>query len=338
MEKEILYATTIGSFALAVGTTLTNQGLDADTIFRDAGLDLESFNDPDSRVSIAKMAAVWKAAVAQTDNSAFAIEVVKSMPIGILNALGMAMMVSENLEMALHKYVRYNTMITEGFDVSLQAQGPYMQVTVINKLPERAQEALDCALAVIVKFCRDFYAEDFNPVRVALSRRKPKDAEKFSAYFGCDVEFEAAIDSVTLPQEIIRKPLQWSNPEMAQHMDHLVHRYVTKYKKEGILSQVYEVLLELLPTGDFSEEKVAQRLNRSVRHLQRQLKREDTSYRVILNDVRKNMAEQYVKDKNFSLTEIAYLLGFSEASSFSRAFKKWMGESPGDYRAAQTTK
>ena len=96
--------------------------------------------------------------------------------------------------------------------------------------------------------------------------------------------------------------------------------------------KVERAIAELLPSGDISDDKVADALFMSTRTLQRRLSEEGLTYKQLLESVRHTLAGQYIRDEKLSLNEISYLLGFSEQSSFSRAFKRWTGTSPSEAR------
>jgi AraC-like DNA-binding protein len=97
--------------------------------------------------------------------------------------------------------------------------------------------------------------------------------------------------------------------------------------------RVKVALLEHLPSGHVSEEEIAQGLHLSLRTLQRKLRDEGTSYKELLDETRRELATEYIKNPHVSISEITYLLGFSEPSNFSRAFKRWTGSSPSAFRA-----
>jgi AraC-like DNA-binding protein len=92
------------------------------------------------------------------------------------------------------------------------------------------------------------------------------------------------------------------------------------------------VMIDMLPSGGITDEKIAEHLNMSERSLQRRLKEAGTTFRTILERVRKDLASTYVHDPDIELVEVAFLLGFSDQSAFSRAFKRWTGNTPSEFR------
>ena len=125
----------------------------------------------------------------------------------------------------------------------------------------------------------------------------------------------------------VLSPLDGVGPE-----DLKIGELIGRLDKNNITTQVKSKLLDLLPSGHSTEEAVIQALHLSQRTLQRKLKEEGTTFKELLDETRRELAKEYVNDTSLSFSEITYLLGFSEQSNFTRAFKRWQGQSPSAYR------
>jgi AraC-like DNA-binding protein len=112
----------------------------------------------------------------------------------------------------------------------------------------------------------------------------------------------------------------------------LSKEYLARFERGSIKLQVEARLVEQLSSGHATQESIAKALNLSPRTLQRKLKEEGTTYKQLLDTTRRELAAQYVKESHLSVNEITFLLGFSEPANFSRAFKRWTGVSPSQYR------
>jgi AraC-like DNA-binding protein len=121
-------------------------------------------------------------------------------------------------------------------------------------------------------------------------------------------------------------------PHAAQLNEHIVVKYLAHSAKEDIVNRVKAAIIDALANGAVSEISVATGLHTTPRNLHRKLQKEQTSFKVLLTDVRRELARQYIQDRSKTLTEISYLLGFSEVSSFSRAYKGWTGHPPSEAR------
>ena len=119
---------------------------------------------------------------------------------------------------------------------------------------------------------------------------------------------------------------------MARLSDQVMIRYLADHDKNDIQNRVITQIIEQLPSGNLSDTSIAEALYMNTRTLQRRLKEAGTSYTKLLSQVRNDLAMKYIREKNLTLTEISFLLGFSEMSSFSLAVKKWTGKSPSEAR------
>jgi AraC-like DNA-binding protein len=114
--------------------------------------------------------------------------------------------------------------------------------------------------------------------------------------------------------------------------DQYIIRYLAELDKNNIVQRVKGAIIDMLPSGGVCDEKVAQQLNMSTRSLQRKLQDVSTTFSKLLDEVRQEIAEHYIHDPTVSLTEIAFILGYSEYSSFWRAYKRWTQTSPSAIR------
>jgi AraC-like DNA-binding protein len=129
-------------------------------------------------------------------------------------------------------------------------------------------------------------------------------------------------------------PLTDGNPELAQHNDTIVLQYLSQIERANIQARVREVLTQRLARGEPSQEQVAELLNMSARTLQRKLSEHGIMYKEILDATRHQLALAYLSAPRYSVSDVTYLLGFSAGSCFTRAFRRWTGLSPTDWRAA----
>jgi AraC-like DNA-binding protein len=122
-----------------------------------------------------------------------------------------------------------------------------------------------------------------------------------------------------------------AHPEVAQLSESAVAAYLARISSGSVVDRVRRVLARLLPQGEPGVAAVARALDMSARTLQRQLEEEGTTFRDVLNDLRSEMAQAYLRDGHHTIAEVTYLLGFSETAAFSRAFKRWTGVAPSRY-------
>jgi len=171
----------------------------------------------------------------------------------------------------------------------------------------------------------------FNPTAVSLQRPEPNGAGAFQRMFRAPVSFGQVLNAIDYRRVDCDERLPSANAELARQNDEVAMRYLSRLKEASVSLRVQQALLKALPDGAPEKGKVARELGMSARNLQRHLAEEGTSFKGLLNDARVTLARNYVAEGRLSVTEIAFLLGFADTSTFSRAFKRWTGKSPRDY-------
>jgi AraC-like DNA-binding protein len=164
-------------------------------------------------------------------------------------------------------------------------------------------------------------------------REKPDCAGQYYAFYRCPVNFSASENSLILPTELMDKPLPSRNQHLARMHDQVLQNYLGQLSQSELGHKVREITINLMPSGEVCKEQIADSLHMSSRTLHRKLQEEGTSFAEILNDTRRELAIQYIQDNNLPLIEVSYLLGFSDSSAFTRAFKRWTGKTPAHARA-----
>ncbi|WP_457675528.1 helix-turn-helix transcriptional regulator, partial [Thiolapillus sp.] len=150
--------------------------------------------------------------------------------------------------------------------------------------------------------------------------------------FQCPVEFDAPVTTFDLGTEEADRPRSSSHAQLSLVHDQLMREYLNNLDKDNIVERVKAAIVDQLPSGHISDALIARTLFMTERTLQRRLQAEGTTFKSLLTEVRQELADQYIRDSRLTLQEISFLLGFAELSSFSRAFKRWNGLSPRNYR------
>jgi AraC-like DNA-binding protein len=188
-------------------------------------------------------------------------------------------------------------------------------------------------MATLVRFIREIYQPDFAPLSVCLRRPRPRQKiQQFEKFFRTDVHYGCDANRLIFNLKDMEIELPAGNAELARQNDEVVMALLARMDRDDIIARVRALFIELLPSGECDKEKVAAQLNMSERSLQSKLAARNTSYRNLLNETRQELALQYIRQGLHSVSEVTYLLGFADISSFSRAFRSWVGVSPSEYR------
>jgi AraC-like DNA-binding protein len=323
-------------FAPALGALwkqLEGYGIDPAPLFREEGIDPEALFDAGARVDAGRFRRLEQKAVQLSGDPRFGLRSVEYFRPAHLGALGFAWLASSSLRAAFERLSRYARVIQEKLTVTLAEDAGHFYVCIDPHLPADGEAVReDRQLAALVKFCRTIAGPDFNPARVCFRQLQPRDTGYHYEFFRCPIEFGTAETMLVLDRADVDLRLTGSSDELAQLNEHIVVKYLAHKAKEDIVNRVKAAIIDALANGAVSETSVATGLHTTPRNLHRKLQKEQTSFKVLLTDVRRELARQYIQDRGKTLTEISYLLGFSEVSSFSRAYKGWTGHPPSEAR------
>lgn len=325
---------TIISVAALLADTIEHYGLDFRPIAREAGIDPDKGYTPNDRLPVNKLQKLWHLAVASTGDPCFGLTYASFIQPAALHGLGLAWLASDTLKDGLNRLVRYQRVVSTALDIQLEEHRTSYHLifhsTAYSYQP--ASASIDAILASFFRMCRITAGPDIQPIRVMFSHKKPDCAERFNEFFGTEVEFAADDNRIVFDRETLENPLSTAHPELARVNDQMVIEYLRHFDKEVISTQVRAQIIEQLPSGMPHQEKIAQALNLSLRNLQRKLQTEGTNFKELMDETRRELAIQYLKGSDRPIIEIGFLLGFSETSNFSRAFRRWIGISPQQYR------
>lgn len=330
-----MHATALASSHLLLWKTAESYGLDPAALFREAGLDPDKIGDSEARYDEEDSMRLLELISAASSDPCFGLRVGAFWHPSALHGLGFAWLASATLQEALERLVRYFRIIIVGERLQLEQarEGFWLSIETPMEYPRAPDLLYDLMTAAVVHMCRLGAGEGFSPLRVTLRRPEPPCGDRFTEYFRAPVEFGAGADALLLPSDPLMAQLPTGNIEIAHASEKVVQRYLAGLDRTEIAVQVKAKLVDMLPSGHASEQAVADALHMSLRSLQRKLKAEGTSYKTLLDSTRHDLAVQYVRSSRMSINEITYLLGFSEPGNFSRAFKRWTGNSPSEYRA-----
>jgi len=206
-------------------------------------------------------------------------------------------------------------------------------VTLILGAPDKSRIVSDDgALALVTRMSRAIYGDNFRLQAVNFKHSEPQDLKPYFEYFGCSLNFDQPENQLLIPLLIVDEILSGVNSELALLNDNVITHHLARMQHDDIVARTQAVMIDQLPLGGITDDSVADALHVSVRTLRRKLEAEDTSFRVLLSELRRKLADQYIRNNNLNLTEISMLLGFSESSAFSRAFRNWTGSSPTQVR------
>jgi len=316
--------------------TIESYGIDPAPLFSDEGIQVQLPIDPGTRLSYEKIDRIRARAVDMSGDEAFGLRAASVYLPSQMGALGYAWHASLTLRRAYMRLERFVRVINDRARVQMEDRDGHMVVTLGVDAPSECASARDDgAMALITKMSRIIIGDHFRLQCVNFKHEPPKDIKPYFEFFGCELNFAQAENQLLIPSSIADETLTGANPELALLNDKVVTRRLAQIDKDDIVARVQSILIDQLPLGTISDDTVAAAMHMSVRTMHRKLTEVDSSFRSLLAEMRRDLAEAYILDNSLTLTEISLLLGFSEPSSFSRAFKSWTGSAPSEARQAR---
>ncbi|AGC49147.1 AraC family transcriptional regulator [Myxococcus stipitatus DSM 14675] len=328
-------ATVLTSWALTLHRTLELRGVDAQALFVKAGLDPALLGDANARYPQEGMTRLWRLAVENSADPAIGLQMARHVAPTTFHAVGYRLNASSTLREAFERLVHAVALVSDGLRPAFTRDGDCYQVLLYDGGggPHLCEEETDAVAYLLVRFCRVMYRRELSPREVLLRRAAPADLTPYEKLFRCKLTFGAEADVLVYERLPFEVTLPGANPELARINDELIVRHLARQAGQDVVARVRAVLLELLPQGEPSQEKVAERLHMSSRSLQRKLVESGSGFRELLAETRRTQALSYLSEPGRSVSEIAYLLGFSEVSTFTRAFRRWTGQPPSRFGA-----
>jgi AraC-like DNA-binding protein len=324
----------MGSVAALIAETLrTIYGCDPEPLFNEAELDMALLSNPDTRYPGDYVQQLWQLAVDASGDPCFGFVAGEQVQPVVLHGLGFSWLASDTLRDALTRLVRYSRLISTAANMHLQDTADGLDLVLLPPKGVKLTPAFqDAGMSGFLRMCRLTAGDEIDPAHVSLKRSRPDCARMLEAYFRAPIEYDTANNILSFSKQLIDTPLAHANPSLARINDQAVVDYLARFDRDSITMQVRKKIIEGLHDGTPHQETIAHSLNVSLRSLQRKLNNEDTNFKTLLETTRRELALHYIRETHRSLGEITYLLGFSEPSNFTRAFKRWTGVSPIEYR------
>jgi len=335
--------TIVATWGRAIATALESYGYDSQTLFDELDLDHKLSYDPTARYPLDRISQLLQRSVQITGDDAFGLKVSRCLPSTYLPALNILVAASDNMLEGFVALCRFHQTINDGFALELHEtpSSVYLEYRMVKpggplalagSLPELAAEAIDAGFAGMVGNVRSSLDPDFTAKCVHFRRAKPENDVAFQELFRAPIRYGQAFDSLEFDRQTLTAPLASANRELAKLNEQVLQSLVESSDRKQFLTEVQLHIINQLSRGEPLQEDIANALNLSSRQLRRRLQQLDCGYAQLLERTRHDLAKKYLLQKSLSVSDITQLLGFSDQSNFSKAFKRWEGESPVNFR------
>lgn len=239
---------------------------------------------------------------------------------------------------ALRTIVRYLPLFDRGSTLTLRIDGEDASLIfgILTPGMQGADQLYDLAVTVAFNTLKDLCGSCWRPTRVTLPHRAPADARPFRSHYGAEVRFDEAEAAIVFDNFMLGRPLSASTAaERLRLLDRAAK--IESMLDISTVERVRRCLRASLPAEWLTEDEVAERLMMSPRVLRLRLAEAGSSFRAIVEELRYETARQFLATSVLGFNDVALLLGYSEASAFTRAFRRWSGAPPSLWRAAQAS-
>lgn len=313
---------------------LASLDVDIDAFLRSLGIDPVKVQSPDTRLPIETYLRIQDEAARYVDDPYFGLHMGEYAEAGSWSILGYMMMNCETLGEAFQKSARYHRIIGNLIEGKATLRLNKIKVALVTPphAPKMSRHCFEATISSSVRMMRTLTGEEINPLEVTFSYPEPESTAEYERVFRCPVLFDQKETGFVINIGILNKPILYANPELLGHFERYAQAYLAEMDRQDEHTRaVTKIILSRLDDEGLTIKKVAKEMSVSVRTLQYRLKGEGVVFTDLLKDVRENLAKKYLC-KDYTVEEITYLLGFSEPSVFRKAFKKWSGVTPSEYR------
>ena len=319
---------------LTLEAFMRGRGLDYRRAVRAVGIDPAVAHDPDGRIPLRALAQLLERVARETDNDAFGAQLGETFRVGTVGTLDYVISNAPTLRVALTDYVRFLALVAEGLDTRFEEEQRVSYI--VTHLPAafgpRAQLVDATSSARLVRI-RHVLRDPSFPVLVELQRNKPNAIDEFRRIFGPRVRFAQPENRIGFATSALDRKLPAADPHLYKVVVQAAKKALAERRQTtDTLFRVISFISASLPHGEVSIAAAARALRLPLHGLRRQLGQAGTTFRDLRDQTRKAMTEHYVYETSLPMTEIAFLLGFSELSAFSRAARNWFGRTPRELR------
>ena len=311
-------------------------GASRDAIEAAAGFSASQAADPDARISLTVESALWDAGARLTGDPDFGLHSAERLRPGMFDVIDYAIRTAPNLRVALERLARYNRIEHDVAVFTIIDRGDVTRVEhrFGGGTAVQSRHAAEFTLAATVVVGGQLTGTHVAPRAVAFLHAPPASTTEHERVFGVTPSFLQAVNAVEWHRDTLERPNPNADPALARTI--LRHaEALLAARPEPVAShsdRVRAILTSGLGDGDVTLARVARMLKMSERSLQRRLADEHVTFDGLLDDLRRQLATRYLADPTIGISEVAYLLGYSEPSPFHRAFKRWTGTTPADAR------
>ncbi len=306
-------------------------GVDADQVLARVGASPQVMDAPELRTPHDLQEAFWQAVEDVSGDPCIGLRMGMHMPVYHGQVLEYLFLSSPTFGEGLKRGIKYQRLVSDAANGRLLVEGD--RACIQQKLWSRKLAHLtDCMVIGLVRFFSFVTDGAFQPLEIHVNHAPKASPEQYQRLFGCPVVFEQDCMRLYFDAALLALPSPHHEPALFQAHSDIASSKMAALERNDLVERVTALIAELLESGEANVEAVAQRLNLPPRKLRTQLASAGTNFNELLGDYRCRLAKRLLGGTDESIEEIVYLTGFAEPPTFYRAFKRWTGMTPAEYR------
>jgi len=321
------------SSVLALLSLLENYGFSQARVSKISGIDLSYLEQQDSRLPLDQYQTLWKTALALTNNPSLGLELGQILNTSKIGLVGHVVFNCETLAEGLSEYIRLFSIVNEAISLTLETDKDYAYLRFIHLNPEYyCTPDMERTMTLFLHRAKAIFDQDVQWESADFQHAQPEYSDQYKKTFNCPLRFSQNYCQVVFKRQYLALSPKQRNPYIGSAARQYANNLLKKLFKRSYADKVKALITQSIGTGEADVDHIAKQLNTSRQTLYRKLKAENVSFQELLEDVRFASAKEQLKESELSLSEIAFSLGFSDLSAFSRAFKRWSGVTPKGFR------
>ncbi|MCP5160136.1 MAG: AraC family transcriptional regulator [Hahellaceae bacterium] len=319
---------------------MVKAGVDVGTLMQKLGINEDLLRSTELRTPHEAQVMFWKLLESQIGDPDVGLTLGQYLPVYKGQVLEYLFLSSPNFGEGLKRVLNYQRLISDAADSALviNEHECYMRVNTASPNVQQIRHFNECFALGLLAFFKSITDGQFKPLRFDFQHSAPDSESKVREVMGCDVAFDCQENRLYFDRSMLDIPSLHAEPELLTLHEQLASEQVARLEREDVVGQVTRIVAELLERGNVTLEAVAERLGIKTRSLRTRLTEANTSFNQILADFRFRLSRRLLAGTDESIDEIVYLTGFSEPSTFYRAFKRWSGMTPVEYRKSKQNK
>ncbi|MEM9597318.1 MAG: AraC family transcriptional regulator [Acidobacteriota bacterium] len=313
-----------------------DESVDRNGLLRSVGIDPDASVDPSYMISDVEYYGFFeRCAAADPKGWTLPLRVGAAMRCDEYGAFGLAWKSATDLRGSYERAERYARVLTSvsTYEVEPADGGAFMHLHRDGERRLGMRLSNEATIASITAISQQACSGRFRPLSVFFKHPAPGPTADHEAHFGCPVYFDSERDALLVSKETLDTPNKVGDPGIVRFFDTLLEKDVSKLGDDPSLERrVQAYISRSLSEGAPSISDVARHVGMSGRTLQRRLSERDLSFQKVVDETRRRLAQRLLRETDYSLAEVAFMTGFAEQSSFTRAFKRWSGQAPRSYR------